>query len=209
MKGDPTCPRCGAPVRPPGIWSSAWECPLHGAVPPLQPVAVPTTEVVHAAVREARVPLWLPWPLPPGWLVTGVRTAGDERSGARATAVACSGPNPLGGAGELVIVAEEPGVGLGARFAGLDGPDPGAGFDEPAPHAKVVAAGHPAPLWSIPAGADEAVYVGEAGGMWLWAVLWPQTAGALLLEDLALVDLRDAGHDLDLPFGALSPRLAG
>jgi hypothetical protein len=83
----------------------------------------------------------MPWPLPVGWLFTGVAYAGDDRHGGRATAVACSGPGPLGGMGELILVAEELGVGLGARYAGVDGPDPGpylesikayadAGFDE-------------------------------------------------------------------------------
>jgi hypothetical protein len=38
-------------------------------------------------------------------------------------------------------------------------------------------------------------------------VLWPDTAGTLLVEPLALRDLRDPGQDLDLPFGAASPRL--
>ena len=85
----------------------------------------PTPDVLRAAASTAGVPLWLPWPLPRGWLVTGVVTAGDERTGARATAVVCSGPAPLGGVAELVLVGEEMGVGLGARFAGLDGPDAG------------------------------------------------------------------------------------
>jgi hypothetical protein len=38
-------------------------------------------------------------------------------------------------------------------------------------------------------------------------VLWPGTAGLLLVEALPLRDLRDPGLDLDLPFGAASPRL--
>jgi hypothetical protein len=44
-------------------------------------------------------------------------------------------------------------------------------------------------------------------GHWLWLVLWPDTAGALLVEPIGLRDLRDPGQDLDLPFGAVSPRL--
>ena len=63
------------------------------------------------------LPLWCPWPLPPGWTLTGVAWAGDDRTGVRATAVACSGPAPLGGGpADLVFVAEEPGVGLGTRL---------------------------------------------------------------------------------------------
>jgi hypothetical protein len=38
-------------------------------------------------------------------------------------------------------------------------------------------------------------------------VLWPDTAGTLLVEPLPLRDLRDYEQEFDLPFGALSPRL--
>ncbi|MGH8868406.1 MAG: DUF6758 family protein [Actinomycetes bacterium] len=207
MRGEPTCPRCGGSLHAPGLWSSTWQCDLHGAVPPLQPVGRPSVEVLTGTVQSARVPVWLPWPLPHGWLVTGMLHAGDERSGWTATAVACSGPAPLGGAGDLLLIAEEPGVGLGARFAGLPGPDPGTGFDSPAPQAKVHAAGHPTALWSLPVADGCAAYVGEACGIWLWAVLWPSDAGLLLQDHLVLIDLRNAGHELDVPFGALTPRL--
>jgi hypothetical protein len=65
-------------------------------------------------------------------------------------------------------------------------------------------------MWAKEPGAgaeDRAVYVGEALGCWIWAVLWPGTAGFLLIDDFVLTDLRDAGHELDVPCGALSPRL--
>jgi hypothetical protein len=198
-------------VHPPGLWSSSWRCDEHGPVPPVQPVVQPSVEVLRSAAATASVPIWLPWPLPRGWLVTGVVTAGDERSGARATAIACSGPAPLGGVAELVVVAEEMGVGLGARFAGLDGPDAGVVPDRAA-DAKIHAAGIPTAMWALEPGRgadDRAVYVGEALGCWVWAVLWPGTAGFLLIDDFVLTDLRDAGHELDVPFGALSPRLHG
>jgi hypothetical protein len=173
-------------------------------------VVQPTPDVLRAAASTAGVPLWLPWPLPRGWLVTGVVTAGDERTGARATAVVCSGPAPLGGVAELVLVGEEMGVGLGARFAGLDGPDAGLMPDRAA-DAKIHAAGIPTAMWALepgPAAVEgPAVYVGEALGCWVWAVLWPGTAGFLLIDDFVLTDLRNAGHELDIPCGALSPRL--
>ena len=54
---------------------------------------------------------------------------------------------------------------------------------------------------------DRVAYVGEALGYWLWAVLWPDTAGLVVQDHMSLVDLRDSGHPLDLPFGAPSPRL--
>jgi hypothetical protein len=179
-------------------------------VPPLQPVVQPTADVLAAVAGHSNVPVWLPWPLPRGWLVTGIAQAGDERSGARATAMACTGPAPLGGVGELVVVAEEPGVGLGARFAGLEGPDPGSEMSPGRPaDAKVHAAGHPTAMWAVASASDRAAYVGEALGLWLWAVLWPESAGFLLIDEFVLTDVRDAGHDIDVPFGALSPRLAG
>jgi len=173
----------------------------------MNPVARPSADCLDHLVRNARVPIWLPWPLPLGWVVTGFAYAGDDRTGGVAAVVACSGPSPLGGGGEMLLVAEEPGVGLGARFAGLPGPDPGDGLGVGAPHAKIEAAGHPTALWSLDS-PDAAVYVGEAKGNWMWAILWPGSAGVLLLEDLHLRDLRNYQPMPDLPYGALSPRLS-
>ncbi len=213
MRQQPICPRCSGPLREPGLMSSAWLCPEHGDVAPLHLSAAPlSADAVAWTAKTSQVPLWLPWPLPLGWLVTGLAYAGDDRTGARAAVVGLSGPAPLGGAGEMLLVAEEPGIGLGARYAGLSGPD--AGPDAPflsertAPHARVHAAGHPTALWSVDGAVDRSVHVGEALGQWLWVVLWPDTAGLMVLDRFALVDLRDAGHGLDLPLGAPSPRLA-
>lgn len=206
------CPRCAGPLRAPGVWSSDWTCPVHGAVLPRQPAKNPSREGLTAALRDTRVPLWLPWPLSAGWLVTGFLGVGDERTGVRAAATALSGPGLVGGPADMLLIAEEPGVGLGAYFAGLDGPDPGRACDASPPHAKLEVCGpgmraHPVPLWSVDGGADRAVYVGEAAGHWLWAVLWPAGAGFLLLDEPALLDLREPGMELDLPFGAYCPRL--
>lgn len=185
---------------------------MHGVVLPRQPPKSPSREGLCAVLQDARVPVWVPWPLPPGWLVTGFLHVGDERTGARACAVAVSGPGLLSGPADMLLIAEEPGIGLGARYAGLDAPDPGDGCDASAPHAKVEVRGaanraHPVPMWALDAGPDRAVYVGEAMGNWLWAVLWPADAGVLMLEQLELLDLREPGMDLDLPYGAYCPRL--
>src|SRR5579875_1320198 len=153
-------------------------------------------------------PRWLPWPLPHGWLVTGFAAAGDDRSGTRACAVALSGPNPVGGLGELLVISEELGVGLGARFAGLEGPDPGEDLTAGSPAAVVRVGGHELPLWNVDA-PGRAAFAGEVLGHWLWLVLWPDTAGVLLVEPLELRDLRNGGLEVDIPFGAPSPRLAG
>ncbi len=209
MRGEPRCPRCMVVVRPPGPWSSAWSCTRHGEVAPLQPVARPSAEVLAGVVAQAAVPVWLPWPLPTGWLVTGAAWAGDERTGARAVVTACSGPAPLGGVADLLVVAEEPGVGLGAFLAGLTGPDPGWPDPGSAPQAKVHAAGHPTSLWCVSGVPDRAVYVGEAKADWLWVLLWPEAAGLLLAEEVSLTDLCELDRPLDPPFGALCPRLPG
>ncbi|MBE1563280.1 DUF6758 family protein [Nonomuraea africana] len=209
MRAAPTCPRCFGPLHAPSAWSSAWRCDAHGDVLPFQ--ALPPSGAGYASVRQnAVVPVWLPWPLAPGWLVTGFGQAGDERSGARASLVALAGPSVTLGPTDLVIIAEEPGVGLGASFAGLDGPDPGVGFDEGPPNAKIHVLGHPTALWCVGGPADRAIYAGEALGNWIWAICWPAEAGCLIaLTELCMRDLRDHDQDLDLPFGAFSPRLEG
>ena len=51
-------------------------------------------------------------------------------------------------------------------------------------------------------------FAGEAGGVWLWAVLWPPAAELVLLEHVVLHDLRaEASAGLDLPIGAPTTRL--
>jgi hypothetical protein len=194
-------------LRPPGLWSNAWECPRHGVVHPYQVLTHIGPDAVEHVASRATVPLWMPAPLPHGWLCSGFAYAGDERTGACATVTCLSGPSPLGGAAELLIVAEEPGVGLGSRHAGLAEPDPGTGFDAGTPDAKVFAAAHPTALWSVPAEVDRAVFLGEAMGSWLWAVIWPATAGLLMYDDVSLIDLRDGLGDIDVGFGSISPRL--
>ncbi|MCG5216662.1 DUF6758 family protein [Streptosporangium soli] len=208
MRAAPICPRCFGQVRAPSAWSSAWRCGAHGDVLPLQPPWQPSRAGLEAVRRIARVPVWLPWPLPSGWLVTGFAEAGDQRSGTRASVTALGGPSVTHGPADLVIVAEEPGVGLGAGFAGLPGPDPGEGFGDGPPHAKIDVFGHPTSLWCVDGGADRAVYAGEALGNWLWAIAWPAETGCLIaLDRLSLRDLRDNDQDFDLPYGAFSPRL--
>jgi hypothetical protein len=182
---------------------------VHGPVLPFRSRRS-SNEALDVVRKDSRVPFWLPWPLPTGWLVTGFGDAGDERTGIRAGAVALSGPSVTHGPSDLVIVAEEPGIGLGAAFAGLDGPDPGPGFDLGPPNAKVDTLGHPTALWLVEGLPDRVVYVGEAMGNWLWVLGWPAETGCLVeLAQLTLRDLRDQDQELDLPFGAFSLRLEG
>jgi hypothetical protein len=207
-----SCPRCGGPVRPPDLMHSEWRCADHGAVLPLHLAQHVGPDIVDAARKLSRVPMWCPWPMPRGWTVTGVGWAGDERTGAAAALVACSGPAPLGGPADVILVSEEPGVGLGCRFAGLAGMDPGpvleTEVDHLVPHAKVVADGHPTPLWAVPSPDDRSVYVGEANGVWLYAVAYPAEAGYVLAEHIVLTDLTESLPS-ELVYGALSPYLQG
>jgi hypothetical protein len=203
-----TCPRCGGELRAPGLWASTWQCPHHGTVQPYCVVARPGPEALTHVLSQAKVPVWGPHPLVPGWVLSGFGYAGDDRQGARAVVTCLAGPSPLGGAAEMMLVSEEPGVGLGARHAGLVGPDPGDGFGEGQPDAKVEAAGHPTALWSLATAHDCAVFVGEAKAHWLWALVWPAAAGVLLYDALALNDLRDGYVEAELAFGSVSPRLS-
>lgn len=226
-------------------------------------------EALRQLAAQSSVPLWVPYPPPPGWLVTGVRWAGADRTGPVATVVACSGPHPLPTSmwdgeqairtAELLLVAEEPGVGLGARLAGLPSVDPGGAIGIGAPALKMRAGRHDVPLWSVdpadgpassgtassgtalddaaqggaddgwelaedawdtgwaeleadaprrlPSATDVARFVGEAAGVWLWVLLWPADAAAVLMEPFHLVDYRTTEHGLVLAYGALSPRI--
>src|SRR5690349_4636752 len=117
---------------------SAWRCDDCGPVPPLRFSERVDREAIEAVAARAAggVPVWCPWPLPTGWLVTGIGWAGDDRDGASASLLAVSGPAPLhGGPADLLIVAEQPGVGLGNRYAGLVGADPGEDLQARVPHA--------------------------------------------------------------------------
>jgi hypothetical protein len=207
-----TCPRCGADVRSPGLWSDSWTCPIHGAIAPLHPAMTATHESLRQLGLRSQVPLWLPWPLPAGWLVSGVRVAGDEHTGPVATVLACSGPNPLvveptdPHSADLLLVSEQPGVGLAERLAGIGGLDPGDVDGRGAPNLKLTVGGHDTPLWALDTD-GVAAYVGEAAGVWLWAITWPQTALAVLLDQFELRDVRDIDPLPDMPLGALSPRL--
>ncbi len=203
MSVSAVCPRCGEVlvVRPeaPG---EGW-CHLHAAVTPLHHTAVVAHDLINAVTADARVPAWVPDPMPTGWVVTGLAWGGEP--GARAIVVACAGPAPLGGSAELVLVAEEPGTGLGCGYAGLPGVDPGELIDGPST-AAVRAAGQRAPLWPVPTSDDRAAFVGEAYGVWLWLVMWPASAAWLLAEDLGLLDLRERVYP-DLPLGPTSDHL--
>jgi hypothetical protein len=192
-------------LRAPSLFSSDWRCAEHGPVLPLHVLATASREAMEHVRGIAEVPFWIPSPLLSGWTITGVAYAGDDRSRARATALACSGPAPLGGVADMLLVAEEPGIGLGAGYAGLPVPTAAPDLSGP-PAAKVHAANHPTALWWVDGPDDRCVMAGEAKGMWLWAILWPADAGYVLYEHVVLHDLRDSMPP-GLVVGAPSPYL--
>ena len=214
-----SCPRCGGEVRAPDLMHSDWRCDHCGSISPLYVPGIIGADVITgvrdrlraAATDDGPLPLWCPWPLPPGWTVTGVGWAGDNRRGPRATALALSGPAPFSsGPADLVLVAEDLGVGLGNGLGGLVGSDPGAAWrdcvDRTAPHAKVRASGHPTPLWAVDSDAGRSVYIGEARALWLYAIAWPAPAGYMLADEIELHDLVES-QPSELVFGAPSRRL--
>ncbi len=182
--------------------SSDWSCATHG---PVHPYRTSHVEAVSQVGSHARVPVWVTRPLLPGWTLGGVGWCGDERTGATAAVLALAGPSPLGGPADLVLAAEEPGVGVGAMLAGIDEAGPGdlAGR---APEAKLLADGRPTALWRTTSAPDRVAFAGEALGVWLWAVLWPPAAELVLLEDVELFDMRQDPM-FEVPLGAPSPRL--
>mgnify|MGYP001824204962 CR=1 FL=1 len=204
MESAPTCPRCKQELTPPSLWSNEWECPVHGAVPPVHRPPTASADWMLHVCASSRVPVWMPWPLPEAWVVSDVVPVGDRVRGITAVATVLTGPSPLGGPAEMLIVSEEPGVGFAAGTVGLDGTDPGAVVST-SPYTQVDIDDHPVPLWLVPDRRDEAAVVGERDLIWLWIVLRPATAGAMLVDRLAFADARGLGEEVRLlPYGARS-----
>jgi hypothetical protein len=203
------CPRCAAPVT---HENGTWRCPDHGTITPLWRAAPATYEGFAEHVSRATgLPTFVPWPLPPGWAVTDFGVVAAPEREARACFVTCSGPSDQDGVVEVSVVSEEPGVGLGARCAGLARTDPGAEVGDGPPHAKIRIDGHPISLWSVltsevDVNLDRSVFAGEAHGRWLWLVLRPASAALLLKDEWTMLDLAELGPALiDLPFGGSPP----
>src|SRR4030095_15372774 len=109
------CPRCATPVARAG---ARWSCPAQGSVPPLwRPAEVSYDAFVEHLGATARFPTYLPWPLSPGWRVTDFAAVGTVDS-SQATMTCVSGTSALDVPVDVLVIAEEPGTGLGARIAG-------------------------------------------------------------------------------------------
>ncbi len=158
-------------------------------------------------------PTYLPWPMRPGWTVSdfGVVGTAQDRS-ALATMTCSSGAADPDGPIDVLVVAEEPGTGLGARCAGLIGMGPGSEVGSGPPSARVFVDGKSIPLWIASTSSsdrefDRSVVVGEAGGRWLWLVLRPAAALLQLRDDWSLRDVSHLGPSLlELPFGGPTPQ---
>lgn len=203
------CPRCPVPLT--GNEES-WSCPDHGAVAPLwRSDKAGYDDLAPHLQRSGAIPSLLPWPLPPGWMITDFGCVGTGTGDATAVFVSCAGPSEPDGVVEVTVVSEEPGIGLGARCAGVDRTDPGADIGEGPPPVRIKIRGHPVALWPVSTSvsdpmSDRSVLAGEAMGRWLWLVLRPASAALLLTEDWLLHDLAELGPALvDLPFGGTPP----
>ena len=170
-------------------------------------VVEPFGALLDGTIEALPLPLWTPWPVPAGWTFSGLAvTTGPADSAA--TVAAWAGTDPFGDPLEVLLVCEEAGAAVGSRFAGLEMHYPTPGVGEGAPHARFQVDGRLVPLWSVDGVEDRAVYAGEAAGRWLWVIVHPADAGAIVVQPLLLVDARSLGAELGLvPIGELSPRL--
>ena len=204
MSVSPVCPRCGEQlVVRPGSTAQAW-CHLHGAVTPLHH----TVLLAHDAIvrRHRRRPRARLGARPHAGRLVGHRAWPGAASRARGRSSSTApAPRRWAARPSCVLVAEEPGTGVGCGYAGLPGLDPGDVIEGPS-SVDVKAAGQRAPLWAVPTSDDRAAFVGEAYGVWLWLVMWPMNAAWLLAEQLELIDLRDRIYP-DLPLGPPSEHL--
>jgi hypothetical protein len=203
------CPRCASPVA---ALDGTWRCPDHGSVTPLwRPADADYGSFTEHLGLAGDIPTLVPWPLAPAWAVTDFGCVAEPGGEGRACVLTCGGPSDLDGFVEVTVVSEEPGVGLGARCAGLVRTDPGGEVGEGPAHAKVRIDGHPISLWSVltsdaDVDFDRSVFAGEAHGRWLYLVLRPASAALLLEDEWLLVDLSELGPALmDLPFGGSPP----
>src|SRR6478735_7151377 len=135
------CVLCSAPVVEA---AGEWSCPEHGATGPLwrAPEASYDAFVEHLG-QAGSFPTYVPWPMSPGWTVTDFAAVAAEPGRATAVMTCTSGTSELDG----LVVAEEPGTGLGARCAGTRYADPGHDIGQSSPSARVRIGSQPVNLW--------------------------------------------------------------
>jgi len=186
-------------------------CPNHGLVNPLlRPAHVGYDAFAEMMLAVSDAPTYLPWPMSPGWSIADFGCVGSGPGTGTATVTTTVGTSDLDGHVEVTIVSEDPGVGLGARCAGVDLIDPGRSLVEEAPAVRVRAGGRAVALWPID-GSDgppleRSVFAGESDGRWLWLVLRPASAALLLHDEWLLADVTGFGPEaIEMPFGGERP----
>lgn len=203
------CPRC---AETPVADGAAWTCPTHGRVPPLWRPAQVSYDAFGAHLLAADgFPTYLPWPMAPGWRISDFAVVAETEGRPLATMTCCTGSTEPDGPVDVMVVAEEPRTGLGARCAGIHGEDPGSEVGQGPPTAHVRLGLVSVALWAITTGAGDdplarSVLAGEAEGRWLWLVLRPAAAVLLLRADWPLRDVSEVGAPLlELEFGGPGP----
>jgi hypothetical protein len=206
------CVWCSAPVLESADRPGAWSCPQHGDTAVLWRPEVATYEGFTAHLAAAgSFPTYLPWPMSPGWSISDFGCVADGRGQATATVTCTTGTSELDGPVDVLVVAEEPGTGLGARCAGTRHVDPGAEIHDRPPTARVRIGSQTVNLWDVSTSSavgefDRSVVAGEAGGRWLWMVLRPASALLLLRDDWILRDVSEVGPPLvEMTFGGPGP----
>lgn len=213
MSATAGCVRCSAPLlERPEAGAARWSCPEHGVTRALwRPAEATYDDFVEHLAATPYFPTYLPWPMGPGWTVTDFARVGDRVEGATATLTCCSGTSALDGPVDVLVIAEEPGTGLGARCAGTKYDDPGPEIGERPPMVRVRIGSQAVGLWDVSTSAadgefDRSVLAGEAAGRWLWLVLRPASALLLMRDDWILRDVSAAGPQLvEMPFGGPRP----
>ncbi|HEU4567495.1 MAG TPA: DUF6758 family protein [Marmoricola sp.] len=202
-----SCPRCTSPLTQ---GDEGWACLQHGEVEPLwRPEKVDYETFAELVGRAGDLPIYLPWPMSPGWSIADFGCVAGR--GPSATVTTTVGMSDLDGQVEVSVVAEDPGVGLGARVAGSKHTDPGDQVGSGPPAVRLRAGGRPVPMWVVDVDNGDdvlgaSVFAGEAEGRWLWLVLRPASAALLLHDEWLLADVTGFGPNaLEMPFGGPRP----
>jgi hypothetical protein len=206
------CPKCAINLdHEQGLMS----CPNHGDVVPLWRPESASRESFADLMRLAgQLPVYLPWPMSPGWQISDFGVVAEQREGNSRTLASfttTTGISDMDGPVAVTLVIEEPGVGLGARCAHTSEVDPGGQFDSGPALAHVRVDGHRVPLWPVDTHHNSplsaGVLAGEATGRWLWLIMRPASAVLLLRDEWLLADATDLGlESVEMPFGGLGPR---
>jgi hypothetical protein len=202
------CPRCFS-VLVDEHGDGSLSCREHGLVLPMQPSTAADADVANQVAAISAVPLWTPWPPPVGWRLAALQVVGEDGGPWRAVASGLQAEDRVWGPGEIVLVAEEPGVGLGSALAGIDALDAGAAAVGQ-PYTSVVASERATWLWLVDGPDDGVALVGERDACWLWVLIKAPQAHVLAVDLPPLADVRDLGAEAQLiPTGGRSLWLEG